>query len=110
VGNSQSGRSDAWQAAVTGEQRPIFSDHDFEQPTLVGVSFVSDVDAEQPQVTCELAQVPIGDEMAPGPDLKAQAQQTQIQAARKLQRFANGSAFARASPNRPLFMETIFTI
>jgi hypothetical protein len=71
------------QTAVTGEQRAIFSCHDFEQPAIVGVSFVSGVEAEQPQVTCELAQVPIGDETAPRSDLKARRNRHKIRVALK---------------------------
>jgi len=59
------------ETAVAGEQRSIFGGHDLEHSAIVGVSFIRGVEAEQPQVACELPKVPVGDEAAPRLGLQA---------------------------------------
>src|SRR5580692_12890528 len=59
------------ETAVAGEQSSIFGGHDLEYSAIVGVSFIRGVEAEQPQVACELPKVPVGDEATPRLGLQA---------------------------------------
>ena len=61
------------QPPVAGQQGAIFGNHDLEQATITGVSLVSGVQSEQPQIARELAEMAIGNEAVPDAHLQSRS-------------------------------------